>query len=82
LPEQGILAIRSDCTARVNDKIIIAHHSLESENHGALSLSFIGDITEIPKIVWNQLDSPIINHTDEINRFKNILNYLKTQSLN
>jgi len=73
LPEQEILTIRSDCTARVIDKILIDHHIIETEDQGTLFLSFIGDIGEIPKFVRNQLDSPINNHTHEISSLKNKL---------
>jgi len=32
LPTQGVLSIAPDCTARRDDKILIAHHNIQSES--------------------------------------------------
>ncbi|KAH8357355.1 hypothetical protein KR200_009685, partial [Drosophila serrata] len=36
LPEQGIFSIAPYCTARTNDKILIAHHNIQSESEETL----------------------------------------------
>jgi len=41
----------SDCTARTDDRILIAHHNIQSESGEVLSSSYVGDIDQIPKDV-------------------------------
>jgi len=48
LPTQGILSIASDCTARTDDRILIAHHNIQSESE-EVSSSYVGDIDQIAK---------------------------------
>jgi len=41
----------SDCTARTDDRILIAYHNIQSESGEVLSSSYVGDIDQIPKDV-------------------------------
>ncbi|XP_044571170.1 uncharacterized protein LOC123257198 [Drosophila ananassae] len=81
LPEQGILTISSECTARTDDKILIAQHIIETESQEALASAYIGEISEIPKIAWDPLKPPVMNHTAEIAYLAKQIKDLKAKNL-
>lgn len=77
LPEQGILSIAPYCTARTDDKILIAHHNIQSESEETLSTPYIGDVSEVPKIMWDPLKLTPLNHTVEIDILRKEIKELK-----
>jgi len=77
LPTQGILSSASDCTARTDDRILIAHHNIQSESEEALSSSYVGDIDQIPKVFLGPIEIELINHTVEIAPLNKEIKYLK-----
>jgi len=77
LPTQGILSIASDCAARTDDRIWIAHHKIQSEREEVLSSSYVEDIDQIPKVVWDPLNLNSINRTVEIALINKEIKYLK-----
>nr|XP_041631965.1 uncharacterized protein LOC121502439 [Drosophila kikkawai]XP_041631966.1 uncharacterized protein LOC121502439 [Drosophila kikkawai] len=77
LPEQGIFSIASYCTARTDDKILIAHHNIQSESEQILSTPYIGEVSEVPKIMWDPLKITPLNHTIEIDKLKKEIKDLK-----
>jgi len=66
LPEEGILTLRSNCTARTDDKILVAQYNINSERQDTLSSAYVGDITDVPKIVWRPFENHTKNHSAEV----------------
>jgi len=51
LPEEEILTLRSDYTARTDDKILVVHYNIKSERQDMFSSAYVGDITDVQKVV-------------------------------
>jgi len=70
LSDQGILTINADCTVRTVDKKLIASHNIHSKAYEPVSSTYISELSEIPKIIWDPLTAHTLNHTAEIDMLK------------
>jgi len=56
---------------------LIAHHNIQSESEEVLSSSYVWDIDQIPKVVWDPFKLNSVNHTIEIAILNKEIKYLK-----
>ncbi|XP_075167667.1 uncharacterized protein LOC142239782 [Haematobia irritans] len=81
LPPQGILSLEADCTARIDEITLVAVHHQRNEIRSQFRSMLLKEVNPAEKGIIKPLGNVVINHHEEINQLKKVVDHLKKENI-
>lgn len=81
LPQQGILSLEADCTARIDKVTLVAVHRQRNKITSQFHSILLKDVSQAEKDVIKPLGNVLVNHHEEINQLKKLVDDLKKENI-